>query len=273
MSGITSVSRITGAVNNLVYLESEDSSATVFATGYLTAQASTLSDLNEGEWVWESNDLVIVSASDGVTIATVASGLASLTAYAGLGATTQAVSVSSATPGTVRALTGKITESAATMTSGNIVGVRGEANLVSASGGFVYGVQGKIIPTGTLSGSVWAAAVFGQLDVSAATINAGQVATLWGDWGATGATATSMSGARMVALTNTTANVLNAIIYSYGSATNLLELSHSGTPAFYLAAGTSAGSAGDATKCAAQQVLRITVNGSSVYIPVFTQNT
>jgi hypothetical protein len=47
---------------------------------------------------------------------------------------------------------------------------------VGASGGFFYGTQGKIIPTGTLSGSSWNAAVFAQLDWHAATLNAGQMA-------------------------------------------------------------------------------------------------
>lgn len=44
------------------------------------------------------------------------------------------------------------------------------------------------------------------------------------------------------------------------------------TSTLYLAAGTSAGSAGDADNCAAQQVLHIKVNGADCYIPVFTQN-
>ena len=107
-----------------------------------------------------------------------------------------ASTTASPTPGTIRAVTGVMTGSAGTMTTGNLVGLRGEVDVVSASGGFLYGTQGKIIPTGTLSGSVWAAGLFGQLNVSAATINAGQVATVWGDWGATGATATNMTGAR-----------------------------------------------------------------------------
>jgi len=44
------------------------------------------------------------------------------------------------------------------------------------------------------------------------------------------------------------------------------------TSTLYIAAGTSAGSAGDADNCAAQQVLQIRVNGAAGYIPVFTQN-
>jgi hypothetical protein len=104
-------------------------------------------------------------------------------------------STASATPGTIRAFKGLMTGSNATMTSGNLVGVRGEVDLVGASGGFVYGVQGKVIPTGTLSGSVWAPAIFGQYDLSAATINAGQIAAIWGDMGASGGVFTDVTGA------------------------------------------------------------------------------
>lgn len=44
------------------------------------------------------------------------------------------------------------------------------------------------------------------------------------------------------------------------------------TSTLYVAAGTGSGSAGNSTHCAAQQVLRINVNGAAAYIPVFTQN-
>lgn len=44
------------------------------------------------------------------------------------------------------------------------------------------------------------------------------------------------------------------------------------TSSMYVASGTSAGSAGDTTKCNAQRVLTCRVNGALVYIPVFTQN-
>jgi hypothetical protein len=81
----------------------------------------------------------------------------------------------SATPGTIRAFIGSMTSTASVMTSGNLVGVRGVVNYVGASGGFLYGVQGKLVPIGTLSGSSWNAAVFGQFDLShSAVINAGQ---------------------------------------------------------------------------------------------------
>jgi hypothetical protein len=188
-------------------------------------------------------------------------------------AQTVTVANTSATPGTVRSLVGKMNSTVATQTSGNLVGVRGEVNCVSASGGFLYGAQGKIIATGTLSGSSWSAGVFGQLDISAATVNAGQMAPLWGDYGSTSGTMTNTTGLRGVVMTNTTAAVLNAQDYRYGNATYLLELAGAGgTLNYYANAGTSAGSAGDAAHCAAQKVIAVQINGVAAYIPVFTQN-
>ena len=185
-------------------------------------------------------------------------------------------STSSATPGTIRALKGLEVGTATTMTSGNLVGVRGEVDYVGASGGFLYGVQGKIIPTGTLSGSSWNAGIFGQLDISAATVNAGQMAPIWGDYGATSGTLTDQTGLYGIAMTNTTAAVLAGQLYLYGGATNLMLLNTnaglSGTT-YFKAAGTSAGSAGDTSKCNATEVLTISVNGTTYYIPLFAQNT
>ena len=169
-----------------------------------------------------------------------------------------AASTASATPGTIRALKGLITGSNATMTSGNLVGVRGEADVVGASGGFIYGVQGKVIPTGTLSGSSWTAGVFGQFDLSAATINAGQIAAVWGDMGASVGTFTDATGARMFAGTNTIASLtLNSMIYLYGKATNLFELS--GSSSTYISTGAATPS-GDLKK------LAITIDGVTHYI-------
>ena len=180
---------------------------------------------------------------------------ASVTSAAG---TTFTNTTASATPGTIRALKGLEVSTNATMTSGSLVGVRGEVDMVGASGGFVYGVQGKVIPTGTLSGSIWAPAVFGQYDLSAATINAGQIAAIWGDMGATGGTFTNVTGARMFAGTNTIASLtLNSMIYLYGKATSLFELS--GSSSTYISAGAATPS-GDLKKIA------ITIDGVVHYI-------
>lgn len=171
---------------------------------------------------------------------------------------TIAASVSSATPGTVRALVGSMTSSASVMTSGNIVGVRGAVNYVGASGGFIYGTQGKIIPTGTLSGSSWNAGVFGQVDISQATINAGQIAPIWGDYGATSGTISDATGMYGIAMTNTTAATLEAQIYLYGKATNLLQLN--GSSATYISAGGAGAPGGTIKK------LAISIDGVTYYI-------
>jgi hypothetical protein len=209
---------------------------------------------------WQNTDEISTSeiASNAITFAKLASPVT----------TTQ----TSATPGTVRTIYGQNIANS-TMTSGNLVGVRGEVSATAASGGYLYGAQGKLIASGALSGSVWGAGVFGQLDMSSATINAGQVAPIWGDWGTTSGTETDMTGARGIVMTNTTDAILNAQDYRYGNATYLLELAGAGgTLNYYADAGTSAGSAGDATKCAAQKVIKIEINGVAAYIPVFTQN-
>jgi len=185
-----------------------------------------------------------------------------------------ASATSSATPGTIRALTGHMSETASVMTSGNVVGVRGEVDCVGASGGFLYGVQGKVIASGTLSGSSWTAGMFGQFDISQATVNAGQTACIWGDYGTSSGTITSATGMRGIAMTNTTSAVLNSQDYRYGNATYLLELAGAGgTLNYYENAGTGSGSAGNSTHCAAQKVIAIEINGVAAYIPVFTQNT
>ena len=287
---------------SVIYIETNDTYATVTATGYLTTykqEGFTFSN-NQMALVKTTDDgvvwlkvvitysgssvlntvvsLVQISSPGDVVLPTVAGEIASYTDTAGTLSGNQAnvtnsTTTASATPGTIRSIIASITGSNTTMTSGNLVGIRGVVTLVGASGGFLYGAQGKVISTGTLSGSSWTAGVFGQLDISAATVNAGQTAAIWGDYGTSSGTITSATGMRGVSMTNTTAAVLNAQDYRYGNATYLLELAGAGgTLNYYAAAGTSAGSAGDAAHCAAQQVLKVLLNGVAVYIPVFTQN-
>jgi hypothetical protein len=186
------------------------------------------------------------------------------------------VANSSATPGTVRSIIGQMTSTATTQTSGNLVGVRGVVNYVGASGGFLYGAQGKLIPTGTISGSSWNAGLFGQLDISAATVNAGQMAPIWGDYGATSGTLTNQTGLYGIAMTNTTAAVLQGQLYLYGGAQNLLLLNTnaglSGVT-YFKNAGTGSGSWGNATPPTPSKVLKINVDGTDYYLPLVAQNT
>ncbi len=172
-----------------------------------------------------------------------------------------AAASASATPGTIRALRGVMTLSNATYanTTNSVAGLRGEVDMVGASSGYVYGVQGKVIPTGTLSGSIWAPAVFGQYDLSGAILNAGQIAAVWGDMGATGGTFTNVSGARMFAGTNTIASLtLNAMDYRYGKASNLFELA--GDAGTYITDGGSGAPSGTIKKIA------ITIDSVQYYL-------
>jgi len=266
-----------------VYIQTTDTLATVTTAGYLNGAAH--------EWIASLTNnmmaevIIIPSANANPEVLlmqlSIVNGVYSLVQPYVLNnpVSGQVVSVatSSATPGTIRALTGKMTGTATVETSGNLVGVRGELDVVGASGGFWYGTQGKVIPTGALSGSLWCAGVFGQFDLShPAVINGAQLATIWGDWGATGGTATSMTGARGYAFTNTTSNILNAQFYMYGPATNLLELDDNQGAygaTYFVNAGTSAGSWGNATPPTPSKVLTITVNGTSYYLPLVAQNT
>lgn len=172
---------------------------------------------------------------------------------------TISASSTSATPGTIRSVRGLTTDSNSLVTSGNLVGLRGEVDMVGASGGFFYGTQGKVIPTGSLSGSSWTAGVFGQFDLSAATINTGQTAPVWADYGASGGTFTSTTGMRMFSGTNTIASLtLNAMDYRYGKANNLLELA--GDSGTYITSGGAGTPSGTIKKIA------ITIDGVQYYL-------
>ena len=63
---IINLTRDYGTTNpNIVRLESTDNLATVFGSGYLTAQLANTTALNSGPFEWFSTDLVAVAASDG----------------------------------------------------------------------------------------------------------------------------------------------------------------------------------------------------------------
>ena len=82
---VTYIKRITGATNSLVQLDTTDTTAVALAANYITAQIANIISVNEGIWTWEKNDLIILSASDGITLCTINSTFTSLTAIAGFG--------------------------------------------------------------------------------------------------------------------------------------------------------------------------------------------
>jgi len=268
-----------GVSPNLVFIDTNDSPATVTGSGYLTnvikegiLTINTNESVSGGSLHITCSNIALVNTTSGpIWYAISISGTSpnfiySLTSPAVSGPSVVTDTTTSATPGTIRAFTGAMTGTATTMTSGNLVGVRGSVNYVGASGGFLYGVQGKLIPTGTLSGSSWNAAVFGQLDISAATINAGQTATLWGDYGTSSHTLTDRTGMYGIAMTNTTAAVLAGQIYLFGGATNLLLLNTNsgGVGATYVTAGGGGAPGGTIKK------LAISIDGTTYYLVAST---
>lgn len=86
MSGITYINRVTGATNNIIYLETTDTTATATANGYITAQTPNITALNEGAWTWEKNDCIMLSASDGISWCSINSTFTTLSAFSGAGA-------------------------------------------------------------------------------------------------------------------------------------------------------------------------------------------
>lgn len=86
MSGISYLKRINGSTNNLVYLVTSDTTATATAVSYITNQAANIAAINEGTWTWESNDCIMLSASDGLSWCSIDASFTTLTAFSGAGA-------------------------------------------------------------------------------------------------------------------------------------------------------------------------------------------
>lgn len=190
-----------------------------------------------------------------------------------------AMSPSTANAGTVRAIIGSISPTNSSITAGTLAGIRGVATLPTgktiAGGVFLIGNQGKLFVNGTMNhADSRLAAMMAQLDTTGATLTTGQISALWVDHGA-GVTGAGGGQFNMIRITNTVSGSKpNAVIYSHGNATYLLDLSApGGTMDWQAAAGTSAGSAGESGKCEAPKVLIINVGGTPWYIPAFTQNT
>jgi hypothetical protein len=87
---ITAITRDFNNSPNIVRMEAANTLAQVATSGYLTAQADTLTALNSGTWEWLSSDMVLVFATDGMGLFTLSSDLTTLELYstAGNGAVT-----------------------------------------------------------------------------------------------------------------------------------------------------------------------------------------
>src|SRR5579863_540313 len=172
---------------------------------------------------------------------------------------------SSPTPGNITALTALVTESASSVTSNTLVGCSGEVDCVGINGGFVYGIRGKVVSTGTILDNGELACIFGQLNLSGATIpSAVNMALIWGDMGPS-APSGIIPGFHSILISNGTNAIPESHIFLEGGASDLFQLFDDSltSPTYFLNAGTSSGSAGDTTKCNASKTLRIQVNGTT----------
>lgn len=263
---------IMGDSPRMIKLVTTDSFATVTAAGWLVATPWYAAALANG-FVLSASDVFFIaygatSASSGMFTLGASNILVPSSAVGGVANAAN----SAAAAGTVTAFSGKVSSTVSVMTSGALTGLKGETDMVGASGGTAYGVLGTVVPTGTLSSTEIVAAVAGVLNLAGATINVGTVAGLYANWGVAAAVATDLTKCHGVMFENTSVNKLNSLVYLGGNATYLLELPV-GTTDYEVAAGTGAGSAGNATHCAAQEVLAFRHNGATKYIAVFTQNT
>jgi len=166
----------------------------------------------------------------------------------------------SATPGTARNVYGKYT-TYTTMTSGNLVGVRGEVTLGGNVSGtaYLYGTQGKII-TGTNTidvGSAYVTGVFGQLDLTGATVTSGYVAGVASDiFGVNAGTV----AADLFYGQHAGGGTINSMFRAYGKSTYVMQVDTNN--------GTQAATTGTATT--ASGWLKVYVNGAARFIPLFT---
>ena len=236
-------------------------------------------------------------AITGIQLGTMTTGIslsgAYTTAISITGTSTTAISVAdgyitlvktqtSATPGSVRAIYGKNVMNA-TMTSGNLVGVRGEANIpnsgAASSAAFIYGVQGKLIggSSGGISstsidvGSSHVCGVLGQLDLSNCTTTSGHIACLIASIQDTTSTArTQVNGIYVELPTYGSGAKMNSVLQGNGGATYYLDMG--GANADYLvcmpATGLTPYSAG--TGSAGAGKIKILVGSTPHYINTYT---
>ena len=170
---------------------------------------------------------------------------------------TAAYTATSATPSTHRAITGAAT-TFTTMTSGNLVGVRGSITMGGAcsSTAYLYGAQGKAITGANAFSGTALAGVYGQIDVSGGTITSGHVAAIQANiYGANSGTI-PMEG---IYVEHAGGGVINSLIQLFGKSTYVFDIA-SNTHNNVSTTGTAtAGATG---------WIKVNIDGSTRYIPL-----
>jgi len=150
--------------------------------------------------------------------------------------------------------------------TGSVTGVKGGVTISAATtlaSGYVYGVEGKVVITGTLnsSGGGYVAGVLGQLDISAATLTAGQLAAIWGDMGTT-ALAVTAANTNLLILTNTTNCIIHSVAQLIANASYLFDITDQSYGGAHFTVFTTAATAAGC--------LKILVNGNVRYLQCYS---
>jgi hypothetical protein len=175
----------------------------------------------------------------------------------------------SATPGTIRAIVGSAT-TYTSMTSGNIVGARGQVTFGGNVTGtaFAYGAQGKIISgANTIDvGSSMVYGVMGQLDLSGTTVTNGYVAAVGADiFGVTSGTV----AADLFYGQHAAGGTINSMFRAYGTASYVFQFDAPGAVAVSTA-GTGAGECAQTGGVVFAKAIPIKVDGTNYWIPICT---
>ena len=154
-----------------------------------------------------------------------------------------------------------LTGAVAGMGTNSSAGVRGLVTLAtSATSGFMYGVQGKlVVDNATVNiGSNHASGIYGQLSASAATITSGHVAVII----ASGQSLPTSSYIDMI-YAESGGNAINSVLKSIVNATYILDLDYESGP------GSAAMSlTGTAGATATKGWLKVNVHGAARYLPL-----
>ena len=170
-----------------------------------------------------------------------------------------AATQASATPGTVRTIHGVAT-TFSTMTSGNLVGVRGEINMAGACSAtaYLYGAQGKAITGANTFSGTSLAGLYGQIDVTGGTISSGHVAAIQANIYGANAGSIPMEG---IYVEHAGGGVINSFIQMFGKTDYVFDIA-SNTHTNVSSTGTPGACTG------ATGWIKVLVEGEVRYIPL-----
>jgi len=183
---------------------------------------------------------------------------------------------STATIGTTYGLKCNANITNATVTSGEASGASSNLELVGASGGTFYGIKGRVHSTGTIpvSNTVFLAGSLSEVDLTNITIQgSANISCIYGHISGAVGSGLIIPGMHAIYFQNDSRYIPESVVKLVTPSDILFDLNDAGSVVSYFAtAGTTAGSAGDTSKCNASKVLSIKVNGTAYFVPLFASN-